>query len=246
MNRTTLRSGAALMTATAALAASALPASAHVRVKPDATASGGYAALTFRVPNESDTAATTKLVVTLPQDRPLASVSVRPVQGWSAKVTTAKLPKPVTSNDLTLKEAPRTVTWTADSKAAGIAPGEYQEFSISGGPLPEPGTLVLPTKQTYSDGEVSDWSEVPKEGGEEPESPAPSFEVTAAEEDGHGGTADKAEDEGGETATAAAEPASADSSDTLARVLGGLALVIALAGAGIAVIGRRVSGGRRS
>lgn len=241
MTRTILRSGATLTIAAAALAASALPAAAHVRVTPDATASGGYAALTFRVPNESDTASTTKLVVTLPQDRPLASVSVRPVDGWTAKVTTAKLPKKVTANDLTLTEAPRTVTWTADSKDAGIAPGEYQEFSISGGPLPEPGTLVLPAKQTYSDGEVSDWSDVPEEGGEEPEHPAPSFEVTAAEEGGHHTAA---EDEGDETATAAAQPASAESgddgaSDALARVLGGLALVIALAGAGVAVVGRR-------
>ena len=93
MNRTTLRSGAALTLALAATAAPALPAAAHVRVIPEATASGGYAALTFRVPNESDTAATTKLVVTLPQDRPLATVSVRPVPGWTAKDTTAKLPR---------------------------------------------------------------------------------------------------------------------------------------------------------
>lgn len=235
MTSTTLRSGAALTLALAALTASALPASAHVRVTPDATASGGYAALTFRVPNESDTASTTKLAVTLPQDRPLATVSVRPVPGWTAKVTTAKLPEPVTTNDLKLSEAPRTVTWTADSTAAGIAPGEYQEFAISAGPLPAPGTLTLPAKQTYSDGEVSDWSDVAEAAGEEPEHPAPSFEVTAAEEGGHHATAD----EGSETATPATQAATADSSDTLARVLGGLALVVALAGAALALRGRR-------
>ncbi|UTT66533.1 YcnI family protein [Janibacter sp. CX7] len=235
MNRTILRSGAALTLALAATAATALPASAHVRVIPDATASGGYAALTFRVPNESDTASTTKLVVTLPQDRPLATVSVRPVPGWTAKVTTAKLPEKVTANDLVLSEAPRTVTWTADSDAAGIAPGEYAEFAISAGPLPTPGELVLPAKQTYSDGEVADWSDVATEGGEEPESPAPSFEVTAAEEGGHHATTD---DEGSKDARkdAGSEPAA---SDTLARTLGGLALVVALAGAGVAVAGRR-------
>lgn len=235
MNSTTLRSGAALTLALAALTASALPASAHVRVTPDATASGGYAALTFRVPNESDTASTTKLAVTLPQDRPLATVSVRPVPGWTAKVTTAKLPEPVTTNDLKLSEAPRTVTWTADSTAAGISPGEYQEFAISAGPLPAPGALTLPAKQTYSDGEVSDWSDVAEAGGEEPEHPAPSFEVTAAEGGGHHATAD----EGSETATPATQAATADSSDTLARVLGGLALVVALAGAALALRGRR-------
>src|SRR5699024_10446028 len=144
MNRTFLRSGAALTIATAAFVATTLPASAHVHVHPDSTASGSYAALTFRVPNESDDASTTKLVVTLPQDRPLASVSVRPIPGWSAEVTTKDLPEPVTANNLKLTEAPRTVTWTADSTEAGIAPGEYQEFAISAGPLPEPGTLVLP------------------------------------------------------------------------------------------------------
>ena len=121
MNRTTLRSGAALTLALAATAATALPAAAHVRVIPEATASGGYAAITFRVPNESDTASTTELVVTLPQDRPLATVSARPVPGWTAKVTTAQLPEVVTAKDLKLTEAPRTITWTADSTAAGIA-----------------------------------------------------------------------------------------------------------------------------
>lgn len=241
MHRTILRSGAALTIATAAVAASAIPASAHVRVTPDSTASGSWTALTFRVPNESDTASTTKLVVTLPQDRPLASVSVRPVPGWSAKVVTKKLPKTVTANDLKLTEAPRTVTWTADSEADGIAPGEYQEFSISAGPLPEPGTLVLPAKQTYSDGEVADWADEPQEGGEEPEHPAPSFEVTAAEAgDGHGHGTDEGEEAAADEA-AGESSESAESSDTLARVLGGLALVVALAGTGVAVARRRRS-----
>lgn len=187
------------------------------------------------MPNESDTASTTKLVVTLPQDRPLATVSVRPVPGWTAKVTTAKLPEKVTANDLTLSEAPRTVTWTADSESAGIAPGEYAEFAISAGPLPTPGELVLPAKQTYSDGEVADWSDVAADGGEEPEHPAPSFEVTAAEEGGHHATTD---DEGSKDARkdAGSEPAA---SDTVARTLGGLALVVALLGTAVAVVGRR-------
>ncbi|NYF97782.1 YcnI family protein [Janibacter cremeus] len=241
MNRTVLRSGAALAIASAAVVATTLPASAHVHVHPDATESGGYAALTFRVPNESDSASTTELVVTLPQDRPLASVSVRPVPGWSAEVTTKKLPEPVNTNNLTLTEAPRTITWTADAEDAGIAPGEYQEFAISAGPLPEPGTLVLPTKQVYSDGEVANWSDVAEEGEEEPEHPAPSFEVTAATESDQATTDDDqaTTDEGGEADAAAAPAEASDPSDTPARVLGGLALVVALAGAALALISRR-------
>lgn len=241
MNRSTLLTlrgtGAALLTG-GLVALGSLPAAAHVTVHADSTESGGWAALTFRVPNESDSASTDKLVVTLPQDTPLASVSVRPVPGWSAEVTTKTLPKPVESNNTTIKEAPRTITWTADSREAAIAPGQYQEFSISGGPLPAPGTLVLPAEQTYTDGEVVSWSEPPSEG-EEPEHPAPTIEVTAAGEGGHG------TDEGGEPAAAATQPEPSDasgSSDTTARVLGGLALVVALAGAGIAIVtGRKRS-----
>lgn len=237
MNRSThltLRTSAALAVATAAVGLGAQPASAHVTVRADSTAAGEYAALTFRVPNESDTASTDKIVVTLPQDKPLANVSVRPVQGWTSEVKTAKLPKAVESNDLEITEAPRTITWTATSKDAAIAPGEYEEFSISGGPLPEPGTLVLPAEQSYTDGEVVDWSEPPTDGAE-PEHPAPVVEVTEAEEgDGHG---DQAEPE----ATAAAT-SSPDSSDTVARVLGGLALAFAVLGTGIAAVaGRRRS-----
>ncbi|MGO1166673.1 MAG: YcnI family copper-binding membrane protein [Janibacter sp.] len=242
MNRSThltLRSTAALAIAAGGVAIGVQPASAHVTVHADATASGGYAALTFRVPNESDSASTDKLVVTLPQDTPIASVSTRPVPGWTAKVTTKKLPEPVKTKDLNLTEAPRTITWTADDEDAAIAPGEYEEFSISGGPLPEPGTLVLPAEQTYTDGEVVDWADEPT-GGEEPEHPAPVVEVTEAQDGAHGAAAAGGEED--EKVTATAGSSADDSSDTPARVLGGLALVVAVVGAGIAVVtGRRRS-----
>ena len=85
--RLALRSGAVRTTTLLAVGIGLAPASAHVRVKPDTTAAGSYAGLTFRVPNESDTASTTRMVLTLPQDRPLGHVSVRPVPGWTATVT---------------------------------------------------------------------------------------------------------------------------------------------------------------
>lgn len=230
MHRSTLLTlrGAAAATATGALLAlGTLPASAHVTVQADTTTAGEWSALTFRVPNESDEAATKKLVVTLPQDTPLASVSVRPVPGWTAKVSTKKLPKPYKQDGLKLTEAPRTITWTADSKEAAIQPGEYQEFAISGGPLPKPGTMVLPAKQTYSDGEVVTWDEKPTKGGEEPEHPAPTVEVTKA----------GAEQPADEASTSAAQEDT--SSDTTARVLAGAALLVALVGAGFAGVAAR-------
>lgn len=236
MTRTTSRRALrslAITTATAlALAVGLSPASAHVRVKPDATVSGGYAGLTFRVPNESDTASTTKLVLTLPQDRPLANVSVRPVPGWTATVVEADLPKPVTTDDATLTKAPRTVTWTATSPAAAIAPGQYQEFAISAGPLPAPGNLMLPVAQTYSDGMVVNWDEPQAEGQAEPEHPAPQFVVTAA----------KAADTPAASPAKTAVAADDTQSDLLARVLSGAALVVALAALGVQLLGRRRRG----
>src|SRR5690348_1422625 len=74
-------------------------ASAHVTVSSDDATAGGEARIVFRVPNESDTASTTKVEVALPADQPIASVLVMPPPGWSATVATTKLATPVVSDD---------------------------------------------------------------------------------------------------------------------------------------------------
>ena len=122
----------------------------------------------------------------------------------------------------------RTITWTAD-KSSAIAPGQYQEFSISAGPLPAPGTLVLPVTQTYSDGDVVAWDDPGKAGGAEPEHPGPHFEITPA------GAAAPASGTGDD----AASPGSSSPSDTTARVLAGGALLVALLAAAAQVLRRR-------
>ena len=80
-----------------ALGLALLPSSnadAHVRVTPDNPTSGGFSALTFRVPNESDTAGTIKVAVQLPLDTPFVYVSTKPVPGWTVSAPKEKLPKP--------------------------------------------------------------------------------------------------------------------------------------------------------
>lgn len=225
------RTAAATVLGGAILLGTAATASAHVTVHPDSTQPGGYAQLTFRVPTESATASTTKLVVTLPQDTPLASVSTKPVNGWTAKITEAKLPKPITEEGgATLTKAPHVVTWKATSDAAAIAPGQYQEFSVSAGPLPKSGTLNFPATQYNSDGTVVRWNQHAK-GSTEPEHPAPAFVIGLADQ-----------------ATAAADQSVApaestvNSSDNTSRWLSGAALVVALIAAGLA--GAAVSRGR--
>ncbi|NAZ84127.1 DUF1775 domain-containing protein [Kineococcus sp. R8] len=197
-----------------------MPASAHVHAVPDTTAAGDYSVVTVRVPNESDTASTVRLVLTLPQDTPFTFVAVEPVPGWTARVVEDALPAPVTTDGATTTRAPHTVTWTADA-GAGIAPGQFQEFDLDLGPLPAAGTRVLlPTVQTYSDGEVASWTQPTPPGGEEPESPAPEFTTTAADAPASAATA----------APAATAPSPADGpADGLARGLGVAGLALGLA-----------------
>jgi periplasmic copper chaperone A len=215
-------------------------AGAHVTVRTDSTASGSFGALTFRVPNESENASTVKLEVQLPTDTPFLDVSTKPLPGWTVKTTEAPLPEPVEAEGTKITKAVRTVVWTA-SPAAGVKPGEYQDFSISVGPLPKPGAIEIPTVQTYSDDKVVKWHEPTPASGEEPEYPVPTFVITAAETNSaEGGEAAPAPD----TGEAAATPA--DATDPLARGLGIGGLLVGVAGVATAVVAVRRSSGTHS
>ncbi len=209
----------------------AISASAHVGVLPDSTVSGHGAQLTFRVPDESDTANTIKLVVTLPQDRPFTDVSTQPMPGWTATVTDAPLPKPVNVGGATVTKAPHTVTWTA-LPPDKIAPGEYQNFYLATDALPAAGEMVLPVAQYYSDGTVVHWTEPTVPGKAEPEHPAPVFTVIAAS-----ATDASAAPVTNIQASGTSVPATT-TSDSTARVLGGVALLVAVVAGGLVLFRR--------
>lgn len=154
-------------------------AQAHVRVTPSTAAPGSYATLTFKVPTESATASTQRVVVALPTDHPFGSVSYQPVPGWTTQVTTSKLATPVKSGDDTITEAPTRIIWTASTTAARIAPGQFQTFAISAGPVPDVGSVKLSAQQTYTDGSVVNWNESTPASGSEPEHPAPILYIKA-------------------------------------------------------------------
>lgn len=157
----------------------AVPAAAHVTVNANSAVQGGYAKLTFRVPNESDTASTTKVEVNLPADTPFASVSLKPVAGWTMAPVKTKLAKPIEAHGTQLTEAVSKITWTATGDAA-IKPGQFQEFDVSVGPLPKVPQVVFKALQTYSDGAIVRWIDEPTTDGTEPEKPAPVLKLTAA------------------------------------------------------------------
>lgn len=222
-----------------------VPAFAHVTVQPEgAAAKGGYAVVDFKVPNERDDASTTKLEVNFPTDHPLASVMPEPMPGWKIDVTKSKLDKPLEMHGEKISEAVTKVTWTADGK--GIEPGYFEKFPVSIGQLPEDtDQLVFKALQTYSNKEVVRWIEVPQEGQEEPDNPAPVLELSAASEDGHhASSGDDASDaksaEKASADTASSDTGSSDSTDTTARVLGVVGIVVGAAGVAYGVLaGRR-------
>lgn len=169
-----------LVLAAVGVLAVAAPASAHVTVNPKEATQGGYARLAFRVPNESDTASTTKLEIHLPENAPVASVSTMPVPGWAITVAKRKLDKPLEVHGSPVNEVVSVITWTAGEGAA-VKPGEFQEFPVSVGPLPKDvNQLVFKALQTYSDGAVVRWIEEPKNDGSTLEHPAPVLKLVAA------------------------------------------------------------------
>ncbi|MEV5848019.1 DUF1775 domain-containing protein [Streptomyces sp. NPDC051985] len=152
---------AALVGATALTAALALagPASAHAEVEADtprALATG--VTLTFVSEAESDSAGFTELRVVLPEG--------------------------ISPGDVSLDDAPEGWKLTAAGNGYTVAgpalkPGVDAEHSIKVKQLPNARELVFKTVETYSDGEISRWIELPT-GGKEPEQPAPVLKLKAA------------------------------------------------------------------
>ncbi|WP_336084680.1 YcnI family copper-binding membrane protein [Nocardia sp. SSK8] len=207
-------------TGTAALAAGLVlaacgSAAAHVTVDAPGAAQGGYTVATFKVPTESETAATTGLRVAVPN---LKSVRTEPLAGWTAKIE---------RND---KGEAVAVVWTADPGNKGVGPGQFQRFVLSLGPLPSQDTLNFPAQQTYSDGKVVAWDQ-PSTDGAEPEHPAPSLTLGAS----GGAHGDDHQVASGDTAESG--------TDSVARWMGGIGLALGLfaaaLGLGLVFRGRR-------
>ena len=236
MPRARSRAAVVLATTTAALATSvvvAATASAHVTVASTDAAPGGYGKLTFRVPNESETASTVALRIQVPEESALASLRVQPVPGWTVSVTNSELPEPREVHGQEITSYVSVIEYRADP-GAGIAPGEFEEFALSGGAFPDDvDELSFPAVQTYSDGTEAAWIEPTVDGQPEPERPAPVLSLT-----GSSSTGDAADD-AGTSASAEAEDDGASGVAVTALVLAVLGLLAGLGGLALGLAARR-------
>lgn len=185
---------------------------AHVSVSPATVAPGGFGTFSLKVPTERDDASTTRVELVLPNDLVLTSLSVRPVPGWTSKLTY----RPAAAGR---ELVPAGVVWAGGS----IGPGQFQVFDVSMGRLPTTeGVLALKALQTYSSGEVVRWIDVAAAGAPEPEHPAPSITVVAPV-----------------SPVTSAAPV-AEHADTPARLLGGAGLAAGLSALVLALRRRRL------
>lgn len=221
----------------------AVPAAAHVTANPSQAAHGSFTKVAFRVPNERPDAETVKVEIQLPQDHPIPFVSTRALPGWEATVTMRTLDEPLEGEGESISEVVDTITWEGGS----IAPGQFEEFEVSLGPIPEADVLVFPAIQTYDDGEEVAWIQESVEGEPEPDLPAPTITLVEGtgdhHDDGAGEATDPADgttDADGTSAAPSDEVNAAlddlsdeiDDNTTLAQVgiaVGAIALIVSIA-----------------
>jgi uncharacterized protein YcnI len=232
--------------ASAAVLALAVPALAHITVTPDSAPAGSAAVLTFHVPNEEATADTVRVDVKIPTDHPIVDLLVKPVPGWTASVKKINLVKPVVTDDGRFTQVVAEVSWSGGK----IAPGQFQDFSVSADPLPTgESSVAFKALQTYSNGNVVRWIDLAAPGQPEPGHPAPVVSLTgtttsAAHSAGSAGTSGTSRASG--TTASGASASSGGTSGGTALVLAIVALVagvLALAAAGAGLWRRRVTGG---
>lgn len=200
----------------AALVALILPATAtaHVTVSPETAPAGGYAMLDFGVPHGCDGAATNQITVRMPPQ--VISATPEEVAGWPIQVKEGKLPKPVEQPGEQVTEGVREVTWSG-----GPLPDNHlQRFGLSVAFAGESGEMA-PFKliQGCVGGEETGWIQEVTADGPEPDLPAPTVTLTAAEHS----------DDDGETAAAVSDDSESSSGNGLAvaaLIVGALGLLL--------------------
>jgi uncharacterized protein YcnI len=132
-------------------------ASAHVTVQPNEVPAGSYQVFTVRVPTEKEIA-TTSVKLAIPDGVDVSRIEPKPE--WTYEIEKNAANKFVS------------VTWKATGKGLGAT--EFGDFRVQGKVADDAKELVWKAYQTYSDGEVVEWT-----GAADADKPASVTMVTA-------------------------------------------------------------------
>ena len=170
--------------------------------------------------------------------------------GWDVEVEYQELDQPVPgAHGEEVTRAVATITWTAQDEDAGVQPGQFGEFPVVIGPLPEAEELYFPALQTYAGIEQPvRWISRPDPDGAEPPDPAPVLRLGDAAAGGSGVGTEEVPPPGGPEAPASEATDSGGSGGApvclgLAALVAGLA-GLALGGAAFARTSQRATGGQ--
>ncbi len=197
----------------------AAPAAAHVTVQPGASRPGELQRYTVFVPTE-ESSATTGVAIRVPKGVDFLLVESTP--GWASKV--------VRKDD-----AVSEVHWTKGK----VPPDHYAELHfIARNPVGQ-GEATFPAVQTYASGSVVRWI-----GGADSDHPAPHVDISESATpvdvvSTHGEAVPTGTATGAAKTTAADAAADTDARDGLTLALAIVALVVALAGLGVAFTAAR-------
>lgn len=225
--RVTTRLSAVVGAAVLGLYLTAGPAFAHVSATPDEAPAGGTAYEQFKVGHGCEGSPTTKVTIFIPD----GVVSVKPEvePGWKLETKVGAI-TPFDNHGETVSEGVKEITFTAETP---LPDDQMTLFGVSMKMPDKAGeTISFPVVQICEKGETR-WIDIPVEGQDEPEHPAPGIKLTAAGADEHEAAAGTEEKTRGEAASTEGEDAAAvqagrveDGNDTLAII----ALVIGALG----------------
>lgn len=219
---------AGVMTAVTAVGVffAAGPAAADVTVSPASAPQGSGASLDFHVTNEG-TAPITEVTLKIPADTPVAEVYPLSHNDWAPQITYQKLQVPLdTIHGATpATEAASEIRWLAVN-GVRIDPGKSADLRVALGPLPTLSTMRFTVETKYADGKAG---------------PAMPASMTLTPSDGtrpvsHHGGGTTAADTSAEDLAFAAILAEAEKGPSWLSISGWIVAVLALLGAGWAVL----------
>jgi periplasmic copper chaperone A len=222
------------------------PAAAHIEPTEESIPAGAFGDVTLVVPHGCEESPTRQLSVQIPEGVLNVTPQVHP--GWTVDAPTEQLADPITDEEgEEITERVSQVTFTAQP-GNELQPNLRDSFTIGFKAPDTPGEMLFfKTVQTCVEGETA-WIEEFSGDGEEPEHPAPAMEITEATGDERGDDAaeETTDDATDDDAAAAADTddGSEDDDDSSATTIAVAALavaVVAILGAGFAVLRTRQS-----